>query len=133
MTGPTATSTPTATSALAAKLIPSTGAEPATEPTPTTGAVRALDSAPNTYSAHPATSLTTQRLRATRPSIADQPSTATAPATPCETAARIAILNKVHLTNCNVTTDAVTVEVSLKLDLPLGHPTLSATARAGPL
>jgi hypothetical protein len=39
----------------------------------------------------------------------------------------------VHLTYCNVTTDDVTVEVSLELDLPLAHPTLSATARAGQL
>jgi secretion/DNA translocation related TadE-like protein len=56
-----------------------------------------------------------------------------APDTPCETATRIAILNEVRLANCDATTDAVTVRVSLELDLPLGRPTLSATARAGPL
>jgi hypothetical protein len=125
-------------------LVPSTDAKLTTEYTPTSESTRSPDWAPSNDSVHTDTSLITQRLRATY-STADQPPThtarATAPATappispspPCETAARIASLNKVHLTTCNVTTDAVTVEVSLQLDLPLGRPTLSATARAGPL
>ncbi|MFC6161371.1 pilus assembly protein TadG-related protein [Kribbella jiaozuonensis] len=79
-----------------------------------------------------ATSLTTQRLDAMHSSNADQP-TVTEPAAPCETAARIAILNKVRLASCRVTADDVTIQVSLELDLPFGHRTLVATARAGPL
>jgi Flp pilus assembly protein TadG len=54
-------------------------------------------------------------------------------ATPCATAARTAVLNKVELTACVVASDAVTVEVSLQLDLRLTRPTLTAAARAGPL
>lgn len=94
----------------------------------------ATDSAPATDDTHAtATSLNRQRLPTANPRNADQPSTTTAPATPCETAARIATLNNVHLTNCAVTADSATIEVSLELDLPFGHRTLSATARAGPL
>ncbi|RZT15366.1 putative Flp pilus-assembly TadE/G-like protein [Kribbella sp. VKM Ac-2569] len=55
------------------------------------------------------------------------------PATPCATAARVAVLNKVQLTACVVASDAVTVEVSVELDLRLTRPTLTAAARAGPL
>lgn len=54
-------------------------------------------------------------------------------ATPCTTAARIAVLNKVQLTACVVASDAVTVEVSRQLDLRVTRPTLTAAARAGPL
>ncbi|MFD3405150.1 flp pilus-assembly TadE/G-like family protein [Kribbella sp. NPDC058693] len=83
------------------------------------------------------TSLTAQRHPARRSSNGEQPLTGAAslaaPTTPCETAARIAILNKVRLAGCDVTADSVTVEVSLELDLPFGHRTLVATARAGPL
>jgi hypothetical protein len=135
-------------SAPTTNLVPSTDAKPATEYTPMSEITRSPDPAPRTDFVHPDPSLITQRLRSTY-STADHPLTHTAPAaapvvaravapvvagaTPCETAARIASLNKVHLTNCKVTTDAVTVEVSLQLDLPLGRPTVSATARAGPL
>lgn len=91
----------------------------------------ATDSAPATDDTHTTTtSLNRQRLPTAN---ADQPSSTTAPATPCETAARIATLNNVHLTSCDLTTDSATIEVSLELDLPFGHRTLSATARAGPL
>ncbi|TCC12277.1 pilus assembly protein TadG-related protein [Kribbella soli] len=55
------------------------------------------------------------------------------PAAPCVAAARTAVLNKVQLTACVVASDAVTVEVSLQLDLRLTRPTLTAAARAGPL
>ncbi|MET9269631.1 flp pilus-assembly TadE/G-like family protein [Kribbella sp. NPDC003557] len=58
---------------------------------------------------------------------------ATPPSTPCATAARTAALNKVQLTACVVSGDAVTVEVSLQFDLRLTRPTLSAVARAGPV
>jgi hypothetical protein len=64
---------------------------------------------------------------------ADGSPTAPTPATPCATAARTAALNKVQLADCDVTSTAVTVQVSLRLDLPLAHPTLTTTARAGPL
>lgn len=64
----------------------------------------------------------------------DKPRTAITQSTaPCTTAARIAALNKVQLTACDVTSTAVTVEVSLQLDLRLAHPTLTSTARAGPV
>ena len=63
----------------------------------------------------------------------EQPAGIVPPATPCATAARVAALNKVHLTACVVASDAVTVEVSLQLDLRLTRPTLTAAARAGPL
>jgi hypothetical protein len=43
------------------------------------------------------------------------------------------VLNKVQLTECVVSSDAVTVEVSLQLDLRLTRPILTAAARAGPL
>ena len=55
------------------------------------------------------------------------------PATPCATAERIAALNKVQLTACLASSDAVAVEVSLRLDLRIARPTLSAAARAGPV
>jgi hypothetical protein len=63
----------------------------------------------------------------------EQPAGIAPPATPCATAARVAVLNKVRLTACVVASDAVTVEVSLQLDLRLTRPTLTAAARAGPL
>lgn len=56
-----------------------------------------------------------------------------ATATPCASAARTAALNTVQLAACEVTSTAVTVRVSVRLDLPLAHPTLTTTARAGPL
>lgn len=73
--------------------------------------------------------------------------TATAPATgashvvpdptaasACEIADRIATLHKVHLASCHPTTTAVTITVTLQLHIPpFTHPTLSTTARAGPL
>ena len=54
-------------------------------------------------------------------------------AAPCATAARVAVANKVRLTACAVAADAVTVEVSLEVDLRVTRPTLTAEARAGPL
>lgn len=51
----------------------------------------------------------------------------------CATAARVAALHKVQLTACNPTSTSVTVQVALQLDLPFGHPTLTATSRAGPI
>lgn len=54
-------------------------------------------------------------------------------ASPCVTAARTAALNDVRLTSCEVTSVAVTVVVSLRLDLRMARPTLTASARAGPL
>ena len=78
------------------------------------------------------TSLSAQRLPSPRSAAVDQPSAVTPPV-PCETAARTATLNKVQLSGCDVTDESVTVQVSLGLNLPVGRPTLSATARAGPL
>jgi hypothetical protein len=85
-------------------------------------------------------SSTAQLLGAARPIGSDdqlehreQPAGIVPPATPCATAARVAVLNKVHLTACAVASDVVTVEVSLQLDLRLTRPTLTAAARAGPL
>ncbi|WP_433169613.1 hypothetical protein [Kribbella sp. CA-247076] len=55
-------------------------------------------------------------------------------ATPCETAARIAALHQATLTACEVTADSVTVQLSTQLNLAdITHPTLTATARAGPV
>jgi Flp pilus assembly protein TadG len=71
-----------------------------------------------------------------RADVAERPMmapSATPPSTPCATAARTAALNKVQLTACVVSGDAVTVEVSVRLDLRLTRPTLSAAARAGPV
>jgi uncharacterized membrane protein len=60
---------------------------------------------------------------------------ATAPGstTPCATAARIAALHKVDLIACHPTPSSVTIQVALDLHLPFSHPTLTSTARAGPL
>lgn len=55
------------------------------------------------------------------------------PVTPCVGAARAAALNHVQLRACKVTSTAVTVEVSLELDLRVARPTLTAIARAGPV
>ncbi|MFG1906506.1 Rv3654c family TadE-like protein [Kribbella sp. NPDC048928] len=55
------------------------------------------------------------------------------PVTACGGAARAAALNHVQLRACEVTSTAVTVEVSLELDLRLARPTLTAIARAGPV
>jgi hypothetical protein len=55
------------------------------------------------------------------------------PTAPCATARRIAELNKVQLTRCDVAADSVTVEVAMSLDLRVSQPTLAATARAGPI
>ncbi|MGW6196060.1 pilus assembly protein TadG-related protein [Kribbella sp. NPDC055110] len=63
----------------------------------------------------------------------ERPAGDAALAAPCAEAARTAVLNKVELTACVVASDAVTVEVSLQLDLRLTRPTLTAAARAGPL
>ena len=59
--------------------------------------------------------------------------TSASPAQPCATAARTAALNDVHLTSCEVTSTAVTVEVSVELELRIARPTLTASARAGPV
>ncbi|WP_165555839.1 pilus assembly protein TadG-related protein [Kribbella pittospori] len=57
-----------------------------------------------------------------------------ASATPCEIAARIATLHKVHLESCHPTPTTVTITVTLQLHLaPFAHPTLTTTSRAGPL
>ncbi|MEV5961762.1 flp pilus-assembly TadE/G-like family protein [Kribbella sp. NPDC051952] len=76
----------------------------------------------------------------TKPPTTAQPSAArqplippTTPETPCTTAARIATLHKAHLTACHPTPTEVTVGLSLQLNLPFTHPTLTTTARAGPL
>jgi hypothetical protein len=53
--------------------------------------------------------------------------------TTCATAARIAAIHKVQLVACHPTPTAVTVEVALQLHLPFSDPTLTATARAGPV
>lgn len=81
-----------------------------------------------------------QALFATTPSAATPPTgnSDTAPdpagASPCEIADRIAALHKVHLASCHPTATTVTVTVTLQLRLrPFAHPTLTTTARAGPL
>ena len=81
-----------------------------------------------------------QALTATTPSAATPPTgdrdTAPDPrgASPCEIADRIATLHKVHLASCHPTATAVTITVTLQLHLrPFAHPTLTTTARAGPL
>ncbi|MFI5692085.1 pilus assembly protein TadG-related protein [Kribbella sp. NPDC051586] len=100
----------------------------ATEPARTAEVAQTTDSGRTSE-----VSLTTQQIPAKGPPSADQPPPVTPPATPCEVAARAAILNKVRLANCDVTSNAVTVVVSLELNLPVAHPTLTATSRAGPL
>lgn len=55
------------------------------------------------------------------------------PVTACRGAARAAALNHVQLRACEATSTAVTVEVSLEIDLRLARPTLTAIARAGPV
>ncbi|WP_405070683.1 pilus assembly protein TadG-related protein [Kribbella sp. NBC_01510] len=52
---------------------------------------------------------------------------------PCAIAARIAALHKVDLVACHLTPTSVTIQVALDLRLPFTHPTLTTTARAGPL
>ena len=55
------------------------------------------------------------------------------PSTPCATAARIAALHQATLAACEVTADSVTIQVAAQLHLAqIAHPTLTATARAGP-
>jgi hypothetical protein len=53
--------------------------------------------------------------------------------TPCVAAARIAAVHMVQLVACHPTPTAVTVEVALQLHLPFANPTLTTTARAGPV
>ncbi|MEV0798043.1 flp pilus-assembly TadE/G-like family protein [Kribbella sp. NPDC050281] len=81
-----------------------------------------------------------QALTATTQSAATPPTgdNDTAPdpagAAPCQIADRIATLHKVHVTSCHATPTAVTITVTLQLHLPpFAHPTLTTTARAGPL
>jgi Flp pilus assembly protein TadG len=52
---------------------------------------------------------------------------------PCAAAARIAALHKVDLIACHPTPTSVTIEVAIELRLPFTRPTLTTTARAGPL
>ncbi len=58
---------------------------------------------------------------------------ATGSTTPCATAARIAALHKVDLIACHPAPTSVAIQVALELHLPFSHPTLTTTARAGPL
>jgi secretion/DNA translocation related TadE-like protein len=75
-----------------------------------------------------------QSLTASQYVDPDEPHAAiTPPKTPCETAARTAALNKVRLTACQVTSTAVTVQVSLQLNLRFTQPTMTSIARAGPV
>lgn len=70
----------------------------------------------------------------TTPDAGTTPPGTTAPdATACAIAARVAALHEVDLTACKPTPTSVTVEVALELDLPFAQPTLTTTARAGPL
>jgi hypothetical protein len=96
----------------------------------------ALSAAQSLTQAPPATPIA-PTVRAA-PNVLSKPDTLTASAltplpTPCVTAARIAALHKARLSDCDVTSTSVTVQVSMQLDLPLGRPTLTAIARAGPL
>ncbi|MGY4772570.1 pilus assembly protein TadG-related protein [Kribbella sp. CWNU-51] len=67
------------------------------------------------------------------PDLTTSNSTALNRTTPCAIAARIAGLHKVDLVACHPTPTSVTIQVSLDLRLPFTHPTLTTTARAGPL
>ena len=67
------------------------------------------------------------------PDLTTSSPTALNPTTPCAIAARIAALHKVDLLACRPTPTSVTIQVALDLRLPLIHPTLTTTARAGPL
>ena len=67
------------------------------------------------------------------PDLTASSSTALNRTTPCVTAARIAALHKVLLIACHPTPTSVTIQVALDLRLPFTHPTLTTTARAGPL
>jgi secretion/DNA translocation related TadE-like protein len=52
---------------------------------------------------------------------------------PCTTAHRIATTHHVDLADCQLATDSVSIRVTTQLHLAaIAHPTLSATARAGP-
>lgn len=51
----------------------------------------------------------------------------------CVVAARVTEANGVRLVGCEVVAEAVTVEVSLEVDLRVGRPALTARARAGPV
>lgn len=79
--------------------------------------------------------LASARPTLARPTLAlpNQTARASPPAGACVVAARAAALNRVQLRACEVTSTAVTVEVSLEIDLRLAHPTLTAIARAGPV
>ncbi|WP_328525400.1 pilus assembly protein TadG-related protein [Kribbella sp. NBC_00359] len=67
------------------------------------------------------------------PDLTTSSSTRLNPTTPCATAARIAALHKVDLVACHPTPTSVAIQVALDLRLPFIHPTLTTTARAGPL
>lgn len=52
---------------------------------------------------------------------------------PCTTAHRIASTNHVDLADCQPAPDSVSIRVTTQLNLVgIAHPTLTATARAGP-
>jgi Flp pilus assembly protein TadG len=70
---------------------------------------------------------------ATGPDLTASSSPALDRTTPCAIAARIAALHKVDLVACHPTPASVTIQVALDLRLPFTHPTLTTTARAGPL
>jgi secretion/DNA translocation related TadE-like protein len=56
------------------------------------------------------------------------------PTDPCALAQRLATIHHVQLANCQVTGGTVTVHVATRLTLAnLAHPTLTTTARAGPI
>lgn len=76
-----------------------------------------------------AQSLATVNAPTVNPPTVNPPTTTAA----CDIATRIAVANKVDLTSCHLTSTSVSVEVSASLDLLLAHPTLTATARAGPV
>ncbi|MDX2974692.1 flp pilus-assembly TadE/G-like family protein, partial [Kribbella solani] len=52
---------------------------------------------------------------------------------PCEVAVRVAGLNGVRVIGCVVDAGAVTVRVSVQVELPVGTVSLDASARAGPV
>ena len=91
-------------------------------------ASRATDTTASTTTASTTTGSTT-----TGSGMPNSGITPSDPTTPCATAARIAALHKVDLIACHPTPTSVTIQVALQLHLPFTIPTVTTTARAGPL
>ena len=111
-------------------------ATPDTSTTPSGAAASDTSAADTTASgatASDSTGADTTASGPTGPDLTASSSTALDRMTPCATAARIAALHQVDLVACHPTPTSVTIQVALDLRLPFARPTLTTTARAGPL